>query len=113
MGKQFFLIIDAWFSIFFENFNLLTLVSIRRNLGIYYFLREYSRLMLKNNIRTGFVRFRSILVEISYLGRVFISMVTFLSRREKNANPPLRSASVIKKTIFRKLHKRFEYFSID
>ena len=59
----------------FENFNLCTLVSIRRNLGIYYFLREYSHLMLKNNIRTGLVGFHSILVEISYLGRAFFAMV--------------------------------------
>ena len=55
----------------FENFNLLTLVSIRRNLEIYYFLGGYSYLILKNNIRKVFMSFYAVVVEISYLNMLF------------------------------------------
>ena len=55
----------------FENFNLLTLVSIRRNLEIYYFLGAYSYLIIKNNIRKVFVSFYAVVVEISYLNMLF------------------------------------------
>jgi hypothetical protein len=97
----------------FEKLNLLTLVSIRRNLGNYCFLREHSHLMLKNNIRTGLVRFRSILVEISYLGRALSFHVVIFESALKNANPPQPLGVRHEKPIFKKLPKLNENFIVD